>query len=159
MRERERERGRARDKRPTFIISICLSYFKNYHCRNLLETPLGGRPMNHQAWGPLVGNPTGTYCLDMSDRRHVIAARRLALINHKERAHGISGTAGGRDTSQVRGEHLNPAHNFNGFRVSTHFWLYRFVFCPSEAGSQETAHRHRTLPRGRSRAKPNDIGN
>ncbi|CAM9700959.1 unnamed protein product, partial [Ectocarpus sp. 12 AP-2014] len=53
-----------------------------------------------QAWGPLVGNPTGTYCLDMSNRKHLIAAKRLAMINHAEKSHGISGAAGRHDTSQ-----------------------------------------------------------
>ncbi|CAM9219645.1 unnamed protein product [Ectocarpus fasciculatus] len=53
-----------------------------------------------QSWGPLVGNPTGTYCLDMSDRKHLIAAKRLAMINHAEKGHGISGAAGRHDTSQ-----------------------------------------------------------
>ncbi|CAM9672708.1 unnamed protein product, partial [Sphacelaria rigidula] len=53
-----------------------------------------------QAWAPLVGNPTGTYCLDLADKRHRIAIRRLAMINHAERARGLSGDAGHLDTSQ-----------------------------------------------------------
>lgn len=48
-----------------------------------------------------MGNPTGTYYLDMSNQKHVIVARKLAMINNKERAHGISGAAVGCDTSQV----------------------------------------------------------
>lgn len=37
----------------------------------------------------------------MSDSRHLIAAKRLAMINHAEKNHGITGAAGRRDTSQV----------------------------------------------------------
>lgn len=37
------------------------------------------------------------------------------MINHKERAHGINGAAGGRDTSQVRGEPIELlVYDFNG---------------------------------------------
>lgn len=32
------------------------------------------------------------------------------MINHKERAHGISGAAGGYDTSQVRDESIDILH-------------------------------------------------
>ena len=49
-----------------------------------------------------MGNPTGSYCLDTSNRRHVVVARRLAMINHAEKAQGISGAAVRHDTSQVR---------------------------------------------------------
>lgn len=48
-----------------------------------------------------MGNPTGTYCLDMSESRHLIAAKRLAMINNTEKNHGITGAAGRHDTSQV----------------------------------------------------------
>ncbi|CAM9358212.1 unnamed protein product, partial [Discosporangium mesarthrocarpum] len=53
-----------------------------------------------QAWGPLVGNPTGTYCLDMADKRHRAGAKAIAMVNHSERERSISGAAGRHDTSQ-----------------------------------------------------------
>lgn len=47
----------------------------------------------------------------MSDNKHLIAARRLAMINHAEKSHGISGAAGRHDTSQVRDFALNGVDN------------------------------------------------
>ncbi|CAB1101565.1 unnamed protein product [Ectocarpus sp. CCAP 1310/34] len=67
-----------------------------------------------QAWGPLVGNPTNTYCLDTSDRKHLIAAERLAMINHAEKGHGISGATGRHDTSQRGYWNIFRNETFNG---------------------------------------------
>eukprot|EP00752_Nemacystus_decipiens_P004848 g4411.t1 len=92
------------DRNAVSLIENNLTYSQKLELRNTLG----------QAWGPLVGNPTGTYCLDMSDGRHLVAAKRLAMINHTEKNHGITGAAGRRDTSQ-RG-HWNNFRNetFNG---------------------------------------------
>eukprot|EP00903_Cladosiphon_okamuranus_P017705 g16304.t1 len=92
------------DRNVVSLIENNLTYVQKLELRNKLG----------QAWGPLVGNPTGTYCLDMSDSRHLIAAKRLAMINNTEKNHGISGAAGRHDTSQ-RG-HWNNFRNetFNG---------------------------------------------
>ncbi|CAM9332458.1 unnamed protein product, partial [Hapterophycus canaliculatus] len=92
------------DRNVVSLIENNLSYAQKLELRNKLG----------QAWGPLVGNPTGTYCLDMSDSKHLIAARRLAMINHAEKSQGMSGAAGRHDTSQ-RG-HWNNFRNetFNG---------------------------------------------
>lgn len=72
-----------------------------------------------QAWPPLVGNPTGTYCLDMADKRHRVAARRLAMINHAERAHGYSGDAGHYDTTQVQSVEVYRSKKLQ--RIGYHF--------------------------------------
>lgn len=80
-----------------------------------------------QAWGPLVGNPTGSYCLEMCDSKHLVAARRLAMINHAEKSHGITGAAGRHDTSQVW-------FYFHEALV----WLYRLQNQPGSA--QRTSH-------------------
>ncbi|CAM9407196.1 unnamed protein product [Choristocarpus tenellus] len=78
-----------------------LSYKEKLELRNRLG----------QAWGPLVGNPTGFYSLDLSDKRHRTAAKSISMVNNTEYLACAYGAAGRQDTSQ-RG-------NWNNFRNET----------------------------------------